>query len=89
MGNVLTPPSTNVPIVQDRDRQAANIRLTMPWHKWFLDVAEILNKSGGQGGAQALIDAHVAEADPHAQYLTNAEAYPLYSSRSYTFFVSG
>jgi hypothetical protein len=49
MGNLLSPPSTGVPAVQDRKGNVMDF--TPVWLKWFLDLAEVINKSGGTEGS--------------------------------------
>lgn len=51
MGNMLPPPSTNVPIVKDRQDPSRVLSLTPTWYKWFVDLVRILDKSGGTAGA--------------------------------------
>lgn len=48
MSNILQPPSTNIPIVQEVRRGFSD--LTPVWRKWFLDLTAIVNKSGGVTG---------------------------------------
>ena len=52
MANLLPPPSTGVPAVYD---PTASPRKTMDftpiWMKWFVDLVEVLNKSGGTEGS--------------------------------------
>jgi hypothetical protein len=49
MGNIVPPPSTGVPAVQDREGKFMDF--TSIWRKWFIDLAQIINDSGGTGGS--------------------------------------
>ena len=49
MGDIVPPPSTGVPAVQDR--KGGSMDFTAVWRKWFIDLAQIINDRGGTGGA--------------------------------------
>ena len=51
MGNLVPPPSTAVPAAQDREEPGKFLDFTPVWRKWFIDLAQILNKSGGTQGS--------------------------------------
>jgi hypothetical protein len=53
MANILPPPSTNVPLVRDHKDPGRVLTLDPVWRRWFLDLSDIINKSGGSGGAVA------------------------------------
>ena len=48
MGDILPPPSTGVPAVQDRKGNFMDF--TAIWRGWFIDLTATLNKSGGTSG---------------------------------------
>lgn len=50
MGDILPPPSTAVPAVQDRGNPQKTMDFTSVWRKWFIDLTAIINKSGGTSG---------------------------------------
>ena len=49
MSNILPPPSTAVPAVKNKKGEVSDF--TQVWRQWFIDLAGIVNKSGGTGGA--------------------------------------
>ena len=51
MGDLLSPPSTNVPLVQDPKDPKKTMDLTPTWRKWIIDLVRIINRSGGLEGA--------------------------------------
>lgn len=51
MGNLLPPPDTNSPLVQDRKDPGKVMYLTATWRKFIIDLVGILNKSGGTSGS--------------------------------------
>ena len=48
MSDILPPPSTSIPAVEDE--RGKTMDFTPVWRKWFIDLADILNKSGGTEG---------------------------------------
>ncbi len=51
MGNLLSPPSTNVQMVLDKSDPSRKLEMSGVWHRWFLDLVKIINQSGGLDGA--------------------------------------
>ena len=49
MSDVLPPPSTSIPAVEDN--RGHTMDFTPVWRKWFIDLADILNRSGGTEGS--------------------------------------
>ena len=50
MSDLLPPPSTSVPAVQDRNLPPNTMDFTPVWRKWFIDLVDLLNRSGGNEG---------------------------------------
>ena len=51
MGNIAPPPAPAVPTVQDSQDHSKTMDFTAIWRKWFVDLAAIINKSGGVTGS--------------------------------------
>ena len=51
MANIAPPPAPAVPTVQDSQDHTKTMDFTAIWRTWFIDLAAIINKSGGTDGA--------------------------------------
>ena len=51
MANISPPPAPAVPTVQDHSDPSSTMDFTPIWRKWFIDLAAIINKSGGVDGS--------------------------------------
>jgi len=80
MGNLLPPPSTNVPIVQEQGKPLIRLDLTPVWRQWFLDLWDMTNRSGGITGSSDLLDAHIEDTDPHPDLIDDLPAVTSLSS---------
>lgn len=55
MGVILSPPSTNVPLVKDKKEPLKLYDITQTWYRWFIDVAQFINNSGGKSGSSVAV----------------------------------